>query len=48
LIRRLAMVLAAAAVLAACGDVVVGPVDHSCPTKPWKGPDAGGCGPARG
>jgi hypothetical protein len=48
LIRRLAMLLVVAAGLASCGDVAIGPVDHSCPTKPWKGPDAGGCGPARG
>ncbi|HEX3498367.1 MAG TPA: hypothetical protein VHT04_03500 [Stellaceae bacterium] len=45
--RHLSMILLVVA-LAACGDVVTGPVDHSCPTKPWKGPDASGCGPARG
>jgi hypothetical protein len=48
LIRPLVLTLAVAIALASCADLVVGPVDHSCPTKPWKGPDAGGCGPARG
>jgi hypothetical protein len=46
--RRLAAMLLVAVLLAACGDVVIGPVDHSCPDKPWKGSDGSGCGGAGG
>jgi len=46
--RRLTVAAVIAALLASCGDIVIGPVDHSCPTKPWKGPDGSGCGPGRG
>ena len=45
--RNLALLIAIA-VLSACGDVVIGPVDHSCPDKPWKGSDGSGCGGAGG
>jgi hypothetical protein len=43
--RRLTFLVIIAAALSSCGDVVIGPVDHSCPTRPWKGSD-GGCGGA--
>jgi hypothetical protein len=46
--RNLALMLIIAAALAACGNVVIGPVDHSCAARPQKGPDGSGCGPARG
>jgi hypothetical protein len=48
LMRRLTLMLVFAAVLAGCGDVVIGPVDHSCAARPQKGTDGSGCGPARG
>jgi hypothetical protein len=46
--RNLALLLLLTVALAACGDVVIGPVDHSCAARPQKGPDGSGCGPARG
>jgi len=46
--RRLTLMLVFAAVLAGCGDVVIGPVDHSCAARPQKGADGSGCGPGRG
>jgi len=46
--RNLALLLVITAALAACGNVVTGPVDHSCVGRPQKGPDGSGCGPARG
>jgi len=32
------------ATLSACGDVVIGPVDHSCPANPSRGTLESGCG----
>lgn len=32
-----------AAYLAACGDVVIGPVDHSCAGNPMRGQGGSGC-----
>jgi hypothetical protein len=46
-IAPLLLVLIAAA-LAACGDVVIGPVDHSCANRPDEGSDGSGCGGANG
>jgi hypothetical protein len=46
--RHLIFALLLAAVLSSCGDIVIGPVDHSCPTKPYRGPDGSGCGVGRG
>jgi len=42
--RRLALLLLIFAALSACGDIVVGPVDHSCPYRPGSGSDGSGCG----
>jgi hypothetical protein len=39
----LALWLLVAASLAACGDVVIGPVDHSCPGNPARGRFGSGC-----
>jgi len=49
-IRHSAVIVILIAALASCGDVVIGPVDHSCPTKPWRGSDGSGsgCGVGRG
>jgi len=46
--RRFALLVIIAAAVASCGNVVIGPVDHSCPTKPWKGSDGSGCSVGRG
>ena len=46
--RRLAFLVLIATVLSSCGNIVIGPVDHSCPTKPWKGNDGSGCSVGRG
>jgi len=46
--RHLIFALLLAAVLSSCGDIVIGPVDHSCPTKPYRGPDGSGCSVGRG
>jgi hypothetical protein len=46
--RRFALILIVAAAVAGCGDVVIGPVDHSCAARPGKDPNGSGCGPARG
>jgi hypothetical protein len=46
--RHLAFLVLIAAMLSSCGNIVIGPVDHSCPTKPWKGNDGSGCAPGRG
>jgi len=45
--RHLIFALLLAAVLSSCGDIVIGPVDHSCPTKPYRGPDGSGCSVGR-
>jgi hypothetical protein len=42
--RHLTLVLLIAAALSSCGDIVIGPVDHSCPTNPAKGHLGSGCG----
>jgi hypothetical protein len=42
--RHLTLALLIAAALASCGDIVIGPVDHSCPTNPAKGHLGSGCG----
>jgi hypothetical protein len=34
--------------LSACGDIVIGPVDHSCHVNPSREALGSGCGPARG
>jgi len=46
--RRLTLMLVIAAALAGCGDIVIGPVDHSCHARPQEGTDGSGCGPGRG
>jgi hypothetical protein len=45
--RYLTLIILIAA-LSACGDVVIGPVDHSCPGRPSSGQDGSGCGGAGG
>jgi len=42
--RYLTLWLLIAATLAACGDVAIGPVDHSCPVNPMRGSGASGSG----
>jgi len=44
----LTLMLVIAAALAGCGDIVIGPVDHSCHARPQEGSDGSGCGPGRG
>jgi hypothetical protein len=39
--RYLSLVFVLAASLAACGDIVIGPVDHSCPTNRSLGQGSG-------
>jgi len=39
--RRLILLLIVAAALTACGDVVIGPVDHSCPGNPRRAQGSG-------
>jgi hypothetical protein len=39
--RLTVLLIAIAAVLAACGDVAVGPVDHSCPGNPARAQGSG-------
>jgi hypothetical protein len=39
--RHLALILIIAAALSACGDIAVGPVDHSCPSNPAKSQGSG-------
>jgi len=46
--RRLTLVLLIAAALSSCRNVVIDPVDHSCPTQPRNGNDGSGCGGAGG
>ena len=41
--RYLTLWLLLAASLAACGDIVIGPVDHSCPANPMRGQGGSGC-----
>jgi len=43
-IRHSAVIVILIAALASCGDVVIGPVDHSCPTNPSRGLLGSGCG----
>jgi len=42
--RILLLTLLIAATLSACGDIVVGPVDHSCHSNPGRGTLGSGCG----
>ena len=42
--RTFILTLLVAATLSACGDVVIGPVDHSCPANPSRGTLESGCG----
>jgi hypothetical protein len=46
--RHLSVIILLAAALAACNDVVIGPVDHSCPGRPAYAQDGSGCGGAGG
>jgi len=39
--RYLSLILVLAASLVACGDIAIGPVDHSCPTNPSLGQGSG-------
>ena len=39
--RAFILTLLIAVTLSACGDVVIGPVDHSCPVNPARGLDSG-------
>jgi hypothetical protein len=39
----LALLVALAASVAACGNLTIGPVDHSCPVNPHQGGDDSGC-----
>jgi hypothetical protein len=39
--RRLVLILVIAATLSACADLVIGPVDHSCPANPTRGQGSG-------
>jgi len=41
---RTLIVILILATLSACGDVVIGPVDHSCPGNPARGRLGSGCG----
>jgi hypothetical protein len=45
--RILTLVLFIAGLLSACGDVAIGPVDHSCPTDRSRG-QGSGCSEGRG
>lgn len=45
--RYLSLILVLAGSLASCGDVVIGPVDHSCPTNRSIG-QGSGCGEHNG
>ncbi len=42
--RLLSLIMLLAAALSACDNVVIGPVDHSCPGRPSHGQDGSGCG----
>ncbi len=42
--RTLLLTLLIAATLSSCGDIVVGPVDHSCHSNPGRGTLGSGCG----
>lgn len=41
--RQIILGLLLAASLAACGNVAIGPVDHSCAVNPGRGGDGSGC-----
>src|SRR6266852_274967 len=41
---RTLIVILILATLSACGDIVIGPVDHSCPGNPSRGRLGSGCG----
>jgi hypothetical protein len=41
--RYLTLCLLIAAALAACGPLVIGPVDHSCAVNPTRGQGGSGC-----
>jgi hypothetical protein len=45
--RHLALMIIVAAFLSACGNVVIGPVDHSCPTDRSR-EQGSGCSEGRG
>jgi hypothetical protein len=39
--RHAALMLVVAALLSACANLVIGPVDHSCPANPTRGQGSG-------
>jgi hypothetical protein len=41
--RQIILGLLLAATLAACGNVAITPVDHSCAVNPTRGGDGSGC-----
>jgi hypothetical protein len=41
--RKLILILLLASATCACGDITIGPVDHSCHSNPSRGADSG-CG----
>jgi hypothetical protein len=41
---RTLIVILILATLSACGEIVIGPVDHSCPGNPARGRLESGCG----
>jgi hypothetical protein len=41
--RRLILTIIIAATLSACGNVAIGPVDHSCHVNPQRGILGSGC-----
>ena len=43
-VMRMLILTLVLAILSACGDVVIGPVDHSCPGNPLRGRLGSGCG----
>ena len=41
--RQMLLALLVGAALTACGNVAIGPVDHSCVVNPTRGGDGSGC-----
>lgn len=41
--RQMLLALLVGAALTACGNVAIGPVDHSCTVNPTRGGDGSGC-----
>jgi hypothetical protein len=41
--RQMLLALLVGAALTACGNVAIGPVDHSCAVNPTRGGDGSGC-----